>query len=47
MEIQPIHAFPKTNETLPNSLDPNQTPQKAASDLGLHCSHKTLVLLKN
>ena len=31
-------------ETLANSADPDQTPQIAASDQGLHCSHKLQVL---
>ena len=26
--------------TLANSVDPDQTPQNAASDLGLHCLQK-------
>ena len=33
-----LKALP-INGTLANSVDPDQTPQTAASDQGLHCLH--------
>ena len=33
----PIEDWRPLNRQLDNRVDPNQTPQKAASDQGLHC----------
>ena len=48
-DFNPFNPF-KPNPikgTLANNLDPDQTPQNAASDQGLHCSHKTQEFLLN
>ena len=34
---QPIYAKRPIKRTLANNVDPDQTPQNAASDQGLHC----------
>ena len=40
-------CLPSTKGTLANSVDPDQTPQNAASDKGLHCSHLPLKCQEN
>ena len=44
---QPMYAWRPIKETLANSVDPDQTPQNAASDLGLQCFHLIQGFLQN
>ena len=39
---EPIYAYRLIKWTLTNSVDPDQTPQNAVSDQGLHCLHLIL-----
>ena len=43
----PIYAKRPIKGTLTNIADPDQTPQNAASDQGLHCLHYIQEFLQN
>ena len=39
VSLNPFKPSVPLKRTLANSVDPDQTPQNAASDQGLHCLH--------